>query len=273
MDEQIFTLLEQAGIYTYSRADSAAIVSVVGAGGKTSVLYAAARGWKKTGQKGMCIVTTTTQMYHPEHERSLRGFPFDGCQTLSSLKYTDTSHPLSAGGTAFLFGRMHENQEKVYGIQPEDILLLAARDDTACIIAEADGANKLPVKAPADYEPVHPPHADAVIGVVGLSVLGKPFHPQWVHRIERMKLLLEHPDHKTVSADMIAELVTHPAGLFKDSPAGAKRILLLNQADVCTSDEISQLRKLFAPQHLGIDGLIIASLKPELSLIYSTLVP
>ncbi len=50
------------------------------------------------------------------------------------------------------------------------------------MIIEADGARKLPIKAPAEHEPVIPEFVNTVITVIGLSGLGKPLTEEWVHR-------------------------------------------------------------------------------------------
>lgn len=39
---------------------------------------------------------------------------------------------------------------------------------------EADGAKRLPLKAPGEWEPVIPEFVDLVIGVVGMDALGEP---------------------------------------------------------------------------------------------------
>ena len=42
------------------------------------------------------------------------------------------------------------------------------------ILCEGDGSKRLPIKLPKDGEPVFFPKTDTVIGVIGLSCLGKP---------------------------------------------------------------------------------------------------
>lgn len=59
------------------------------------------------------------------------------------------------------------------GIHPSWIPALAQSWDF--VLVEADGSRRLPVKAPAVYEPVIPPGTDLVVGVIGLDALAVPW--------------------------------------------------------------------------------------------------
>ena len=50
------------------------------------------------------------------------------------------------------------------------------------ILCEGDGSKRLPIKLPKDGEPIFFPKTDTVIGVIGLSCLGKPIISQNCHK-------------------------------------------------------------------------------------------
>ena len=126
------------------------VVALVGAGGKTSTLFALAREARAAGLTA--IVTTTTHI-RPHPRLPLTG-ETDG-EKLRAL--------VDAQGVV-LCGRR----------EPTGKLTLAAAVETCrraadVVLVEADGAKMLPLKAPAEHEPAIPPCADAVVAVAGLD--------------------------------------------------------------------------------------------------------
>jgi molybdenum cofactor cytidylyltransferase len=115
-----------------------------------------------------------------------------------------------------------------------------------------------PLKAPAEYEPAVPGFVDSVVVVAGLSGLGKPLAAGWVHRPERFAEISGLPVGSEITAEALAKVLSHPLGGLKGIPPGARRILLLNQAD--TEDLRSQAedlaRQLVPPYH----GVVVSSL-------------
>ncbi len=99
------------------------------------------------------------------------------------------------------------------------------------LIIEADGARKLPVKAPADHEPPIPDFVDTVITVIGLSGLGKPLDSDWVHRPEIYSSLVGLPLGARLESEHLVKELTSPQGGLKNIPPGARKILLINQID------------------------------------------
>jgi len=100
------------------------------------------------------------------------------------------------------------------------------------------------LKAPGADEPVIPAFVDAVVVVAGLTGLGKKLEDEVVFRSEVFGRLgdLELDDVITPSA--LARVLAHPEGGLKNIPAGARRLVILNQADTpilqSQSDEIAR---------------------------------
>ena len=63
-------------------------------------------------------------------------------------------------------------QGKLTALPSEQLTRWMAQADI--VLLEADGAKRLPCKAPAAHEPVLLPESDIVLAVAGLSALGRP---------------------------------------------------------------------------------------------------
>jgi len=120
---------------------------------------------------------------------------------------------------------------KLKGIAPERLTTL--RRAWPFILVEADGAKRKPVKAPAAYEPVLPPTADLVLGLIGLDALGHPCDGNTVHRPDHFSRITGCPPGAPIGLDHLARLATSSDGLFKQVPPATPRVLVLNKADRC----------------------------------------
>lgn len=124
------------------------LISVVGAGGKTTLIYLLARKFAREGYK--VAVTTTTHMQEEE-------------------RYGFRPLGISCGNG------------KIKGISANFPRTLLTEYDI--VLVEADGSHRLPLKVPAEHEPVLPGGSDMVIGVAGAAALGKNFE-EACHRYE-----------------------------------------------------------------------------------------
>lgn len=224
--------------------EAGAVIAVVGAGGKTSALFGLGQELALEGTGRGVLMTTTTHMFDPRREP---GRLFD--QLLLAPWLADPAAPGAAGGPALgglgpapagrgrrvvLAARAEGTTGKLCGIHPARIAELMPA--WPFIVVEADGAKRLPVKAPADHEPVVPAQATLVLGVVGLDCLGRPMDADTVHRPERFGPLTGCVTGAAIGLEHIAALARSPQGLFKGAPAGARRVLVLNQADLAAVD-------------------------------------
>jgi probable selenium-dependent hydroxylase accessory protein YqeC len=100
------------------------------------------------------------------------------------------------------------------------------------IIVEADGAAGLPLKAPASHEPVVPGCTDWVIGIIGLSALGRPLDKHTVFRPELVSKITGLSEGMEIMGKTICDLLLHRQGIFQGAPMGTKKIAFLNQADI-----------------------------------------
>ena len=185
------------------------LVALVGAGGKTSTLYALAKEGVEAGRR-VVVTTTTHMMPHP-------GLPLtDHMEELPDLL---ERHP------AVTLGQFLRPDKLSEAGQPEECLRWAD-----LVLVEADGARLRPLKAPADHEPVIPHGAAAVIAAAGLDCLGKSIG-EICHRPERVRALLGvGEDHILTPAD-VAAVLSSPQGGRKGVTEEMAFRCLLNKAD------------------------------------------
>jgi probable selenium-dependent hydroxylase accessory protein YqeC len=199
------------------------LVCLIGAGGKTSVMFNLASALKTIGKK--VLVTTTTKIFLPEKEQ-YDSIVFDSSDTLARLKK-------SKPGTITCLGRgLHENDHKVIGVDKGLVDQLFDRQLFDWILAEGDGAKGKSIKAPDVEEPVIPERTTLALGLIGLDALGKKANDENVHRSRLFCNVTGAKENDRIDERMIARLIISRKGLFKNVPDGCRRIVLLNKADV-----------------------------------------
>lgn len=212
-----------------------AVAAFVGAGGKTSLIHDLAREAVSEGLS--VLVTTTTKMWDPRREKGRV------CDALSLDP--EARPPAARKGQASVLASMAieatdegagasaRSRLKLLGFEPGKVEGFRSSGHDL-ILVEADGSRGLPVKAPAGHEPAMPPTADMVVGVIGLDALGAPADGLHVHRLEAFLGLSGLKEGENIDIRSLSRLVLSPAGLFKGSPEGARRILALNKGDLVT---------------------------------------
>ena len=173
------------------------VVSIIGGGGKTTLLYEMAGFCVKNDQK--VLVTTSTHIYRPPkewHDQSLEAV---------ERKFRT--------GRAAIIGSACRDPEKLS--MPETELFEAARKKADLTLIEADGARHLPCKAPAEHEPALLSSSDLVIGVTGLSALGQPLG-KGCFRAERAAELLGCTMEHHITEEDLARLIASEQGQQKD---------------------------------------------------------
>lgn len=190
-------------------------VSLVGGGGKSTLLLRLARERQARGLR--TVVTTTTRILRAQGEAA---GPVAG--DLSALEAA-----LARSLTACAALPAPEPGKLA---PPPQALLDRALELAGLVVAEADGAHGRPVKAPAGHEPCLLPRSAAVVAVAGLSALGRPL-AEVCHRPELAARLLGVPRDALLTPEGLARLLTSEAGQFKGVGDPARFRVLLNQAD------------------------------------------
>jgi molybdenum cofactor cytidylyltransferase len=234
-------------------------LAFVGAGGKTTALFQTARGLLKLSEglgQRLVLISATTHLAKSQLSLADRHFILPGPDDWMSLE-NQTPEGL------ILFTGPLTADERTLGLDEaslDRIHILADQLD-APLFLEADGARRRPLKAPAGHEPAIPPWVDQVVVVSGLAGLGKPLDGEHVHRPEVFARLSNLAMGEPIDGRALANVLLHEQGGLKRIPAGAHRIVLLNQADTA---ELQSQAHAFADQLLeAYDAVLIAALEPS----------
>jgi probable selenium-dependent hydroxylase accessory protein YqeC len=200
------------------------VIALTGGGGKTALLFVLA---KELLNKGLRVITTTTtKIFEPDHEKAPSlVIEADQRKALTSIK----DGLLQNGHVTFAAHRFPEG--KIGGVDPQLIKRMAQELPVDHIIVEADGALKLPLKAPGEHEPVIPLATTLLVPIVGIDALKKPLNEETAFRPERIAELTGARLGDPITPQLIASLIFHPQGLCKGVPSGARITPLINKVE------------------------------------------
>ena len=198
------------------------VISLVGAGGKTSLMFAL--GNELSAKRKGTLLTTTTKIWEPAPSPSFALFL---SEQISEMKKWVLKN---LGQYPYLvIARKKLDDGKLQGILPEWSEELLSLADVSSIIVEADGAAGRSLKAPREGEPVLPKNTTLLVPVVGIDVLGRPLDEQYVFRSEIAARILNLAIGTTVTEEMITRLL---AEIIKNRPEKARVIPFINKVDV-----------------------------------------
>lgn len=201
------------------------IVSIVGAGGKTSLMFQLA---EELREKGRVLVTTTTKIYVPpkwQYDYLVVGrkgceFTFEDKDTL--VKGSKEKLEIIKTGI-WVYGEKINKDNKLTAISEKKLRGFVKFFDY--ILIEADGSKGKPLKGWRDDEPVINDLTTATIGVLSGQTLGLEINEENIHRTYSFlgKAI------GNVSKEDLIEVIFKSQGMFKHSHG--KRILCINQID------------------------------------------
>lgn len=241
------------------------IVSIVGGGGKSSTMFQLADELVASGKR---VVTTTTTNIGPGQVLNAPAvLRVDNDQ----LSFSDLAKLLEQHHHCLLVSpeKPATRGYKVSGISPQLVDALSARAGGLgidAVIVEADGSHRLPIKAPAEYEPVVADSTTMLIPVAGIDSIGKPILEEYVHRPERIRQVLNLPSCDSESSEiawrlspqMIAKLFLAPDGGAKSLPAGARFQPIVTKVN--TPPRLAAARAIAAQALTHQQSMLIASI-------------
>jgi probable selenium-dependent hydroxylase accessory protein YqeC len=214
------------------------VVSIVGAGGKTSLMFRIAKELSQAGES--VLTTTTTKILIPRKDQSPKVIVSDSLAEIlnkSGVMIKDADHITAASAvlTAMFDSQSRQAKtryrQKLVGFQAEFIDEIYRAGVFRWILVEADGAAGRPLKAPDPHEPVIPKFTAKIIGVLGLDGVGKALIDKWVFRPHRFSEITGRGDGEMVTESDCVMAVIHKNGIMKGAPSGTKCLLFLNKAD------------------------------------------
>ncbi|PSW17681.1 putative selenium-dependent hydroxylase accessory protein YqeC [Photobacterium sanctipauli] len=223
------------------------VISLVGGGGKTTTAFWLAHFFKNWGHR-VCV-TTTTKMYLPELHQSDYIIHFDYLASVNSINDSHSENEKTTSSLAqdsFIFSdpsitfchrgviksKESQNKIKVSGLTFNELSILKNEGNFTVLIIESDGARAMPIKAPLRHEPCIPNDSDMVIGVTGAEAINTPATPNSVHRWSAFSAITQCQQGDVINHRVLNKLISHPSGMFKNAPAHAIKIWLINKLDL-----------------------------------------
>ena len=223
------------------------LVSIVGAGGKSTLLFSLGRDLVAAGAR--VILTTTTRVGANQPAEPI-------CW---SAEPAAVEAALGHGLPVFVAAGRQPG--KIVGPSPEAVDLLFSRTSAGYVIVEADGAAGMAIKAPAEHEPVIPSTSTTVVVVASVTAIGQPIAAV-AHRPERVAALIgAHPaDRLTVQG--VAAVLLHPRGGLKGIPEPARVVMLITNVTPATEEPAAVLAEVLAAHPRVERAVTVASTAP-----------
>lgn len=200
--------------------DRGDVISIVGSGGKATLMYHLA--YEGT-TRGYSVITTSSTHLHPPTSQQSNGLLITAEEPDWPARLRErlmTGHHLTVVGSRV-------RPDKMRGLDLDALSTLRAAYPADLLLIKADGARTRPFKAPGPYEPVMPSWTTHCVIVVGLHSVGLPLDVRFVHRPERVTALTGLSSGEPLTCEAIGRVVSHPQAYIREIPDTAKTILYL----------------------------------------------
>ncbi len=234
------------------------VISLVGAGGKTTLMFRLAQELTLSGKK--VVTTTTTKILEPAPEETGSLFIDPDEEKIKEFvrHQLDRYHHITVAMERL-------GSAKLKGISPNLVNGLRQIRGIDAIIIEADGAAGRPVKAPRENEPVIPTATTLVVAILGADGMGKELNDENVFQAERVSKITGIPVGERLTDEAMAILMTHPEGIFKGAPPSSRVVAFLNKVDI--PDGVAKAKgiaqKIFNKRNGQIERIVLGQLKSE----------
>jgi len=216
------------------------LISIVGAGGKSTVLFMLGRELAEDG--GRVILTTTTKMARDQVTEP-------ACWSVDPVA---VDRSLTKGSP--LFVAVGTVPGKVTGPTPEGADRLFLETTADYVAVEADGARSMSVKAPAAHEPVIPERSTLVIVVAAIDAVGRPIE-EVAHRPDRVAALAGTSESDVLSISHLVQVLLHTDGGLKNIPETARIAVVITRVTPHAADRATNLAELLLA-HPRVDRVV-----------------
>lgn len=175
------------------------IVSLTGAGGKTSLMLALA---KDLSQDGQVLLTTSTKL-SAEKMKTIDQVTYEAY--IKDRKAYKKSKEL-------LISHGPNDQGKLLGLTEDEIFKI--KDDFAYVLIEADGSRRLLFKFWQDWEPTIAKFTTKTIGIFSIEVYGKKFGPDNTYNYEKG---VDYSRTNIIDSNLLYKLLADDKTYFKNS--------------------------------------------------------
>lgn len=198
-------------------------ISIVGAGGKTSLMFYLGNVLKKNNK---VLITTTTHIKMPK-DNEYDEFILDIDNIDINLKNGLYIHATKT------------KDDKLSSLDIKKINYLKNYFDY--ILIEADGSKRKPLKAWRDNEPVIVKESDLTIGVIDITVLNKEISLENIHRLDLFLKLTNTNEGQKITTKELIKIIEDKNSLFKNSKD--KKILFINKFE--NEENKKEIKKIY----------------------------
>ena len=234
------------------------VISLVGAGGKTTLMFRLAKELVRRGKR--VVTTTTTKILEPSPEES--HYLFVNSENEKIEKFV-AEHLSSYHNITIAQERLESG--KLKGLSPEFITELSNAEQIEYLVVEADGAAGRPVKAPREGEPVIPSSTTLVVALSGVDGVEVELKDENIFRSEQVSRLTGLPLGSRMTDEAMAILMTHPDGIFRGTPVSSRVVVFLNKVDIINGmEKARRVAKMIVNQrHRGIERIVLGQLRRD----------
>lgn len=213
------------------------LISLVGAGGKTTTMYTLARELAHRGKH--VVTTTTTQIFTPAHgETEKLVVEVEPVMLLNRVKTAWEYHRRITVASGI------DHRGKLIGLPTALPALLIQEAGADVVIVEADGARHRLIKAPAEHEPVVPPETNVALLLMSARAIHQLLNEEVAHRPERIAAVTGIHMGDTLTPEVIARLMTSEQGALKHIPESAQVYLLVTHTTLERREGVLELARL-----------------------------
>ena len=189
------------------------VVSLAGAGGKTSTIRRLA--WEAVGRGLKVLVVTTTHMARPGAFGVFDGNAEEIRTVLERRSLAVAGRPAEKGKITFTGWELYKEACSLADL----------------VLVEADGSRRLPLKVPRAGEPVIPDNTDMILCLNGLTSLGKRAE-ECCSGTDALELNAKHKTDWIIQKEDMMTLMKHGYLLpLRAAHPGTEVLPVFNQAD------------------------------------------
>jgi len=230
------------------------VVTLIGGGGKTSLMYLWAKFLQAAGRRA--ITTTTTKLSAAQRS---------GVDLICADSLDKARQLLSAENRPkrirAIHGGLLPDTGKVAGLPSEWIDMLSKEFPNTIFFVEGDGSAERSLKGHLPHEPVIPDSTTLLVPVIGLDVIGKPLSEAFVHRSDVFCRIAGAIPGRIVTPAVAANALFNSSGYLSKARRHTTILPFLNKAETRDGwkNGCELAKKILAANYPGLDRVLIGS--------------
>ncbi len=199
------------------------IVSIIGGGGKSTLMEKLS---KELVQKGLKVVVTSTTKFQIPQGTALV------LQDENSDYIQEAKTLLRELNVVAIAKAHYKDKSRLIGVKRADITGIRQLADV--VLIEADGSRQRGLKTHKEYEPVIPSSTQTTIIVVSAETVGQPLDARNVHRAELFSSKWDLPLGSKLTPQIIARELLSPYSYLRNIPLNSTVSFFINKSDINT---------------------------------------